>query len=498
MRYKKPENAALRNLAKDLKLAYTTPNPKHLCFITLLEKLTHATRFDILSNTPFNVLMGTCIFAMESIAHEYHYLSPERARAYKFFRDALLIGPDNQLTHEEKLIYLSRLFDYVKNCAADDLVKETIWESKEKLQEAILNCLRQVINKQSTHIQHLLAGPPTAVALKSNIQTAHNQYDVARRSRFFQNHSRMALANFVDFINKTCDEVYREENVAQQDEVYLRSYMTRMGAVYFALRKIEDGRGWLEWNSALYAEYLKSINAKSINHIEIDKKIMCLSTLMGHIEFIQRANKKLIEREKAQGFNDIENYLTDVHIAILKQLANLAEEQKNPLTVASRFGAVTNYAAQYGFNLIAQKLARDIVLPNIGGVVLDGAAGTVGFVIFGPTGAVIATQLGRLVREQLIPAAVATVFANVLERIGSTVGSAAAGVVVLPFTLTANGLRSLLNLYSELEPDDKDFNKQEWIEALLSLPEELFSKDNKEVIYRTQAIERKAVSSAAL
>ena len=134
-------------------------------------------------------------------------------------------------------------------------------------------------------------------------------------------------------------------------------------------------------------------------------------------------------------------------------------------------------------------------IPAVGGLVASAAMGPVGLVVYGTAGTIIATQLGRLVKEKLVPQAIASLYSKILEKVGEKVGNAAAGVVVGSFSVTAQGIRRFMGYCKETENDNF---LEEWIDTLLLLPEDIMPDLEKKEIREVLGLEYDATLSTQL
>ena len=117
------------------------------------------------------------------------------------------------------------------------------------------------------------------------------------------------------------------------------------------------------------------------------------------------------------------------------------------------------------------------------------STGVTSFAVLGPGGAVLGSTLSRMVRTHLVPLAVAGVFAGALDKVGSTIGSTVTGIVILPFSLTASGLQALVSLCNGPQFDKSALLKdEEYLKTLQSLPDDVFSSENKTVVANTFGI----------
>jgi hypothetical protein len=121
----------------------------------------------------------------------------------------------------------------------------------------------------------------------------------------------------------------------------------------------------------------------------------------------------------------------------------------------------------------------------LGGALIGGLTGPIGLVIYGASGKIIMTQLGRFVRDNLMPPVVGSIFVRVLEKIAIIPQEGVA--TTYTFTATKEGFQALIG-HPGLSDDDKKFIR-EWINTLLRMPDHIFCEQQKKQIREVLGIE---------
>jgi hypothetical protein len=499
MRYKAPQIKQLQSLADELRLSYKKSkgeNPQRLSFITLYDRLVKHMSLD-LPEKMTKVLIGALVFEMEIIEKEYKGSSAGVSKGWVYNSGSQLytdivrllgVTPENQLSDDERMIHLFKFYEYVQKILPDSCVDQLIWKSKIGLQDAVKAQLKRVKQREFKKIDALVHGTPNLTAIRKNVGKIYVDYQKAVSSRWFQNKKRTSLLVFIDFIDQTCRDLYdkdfsgKETTEQEKDINYMQAFNTRMGLIMFVLTNISNEYAVLSpERSILFQRCLKTVNAKHLSRIEYESKITwlrALSTHLSNIKSLKDYYQKTLKTWEPQGLVNIEN----IHSLIETELTILDAEKNRPSRSVEYLGTATSYAAQYGLAFAATKYAANMALfaiPRLATIAATAAMGPVGLVVYGAAGTIITTQIGRLVKDHLVPVAVAGLYAKILEKIGDAIGGATANVVVSAFSVSAKGISHLIGLYRQKSHDDFI---QEWIDTLLGMPSDLISDAQKDQI----------------
>lgn len=481
MGFQPPALEGFGKLAEILKTNYQKENLQRLAFIQIFEKCISSTR-DIA------VLMGACVLEMELIRKEYKGFSPKEVKGYFYtsgssvystIESGLGITKKNDLHDDECLIYLFKFYEYIKN-----LPEETAFfaGSKQHLLNKIKDALKEIKKREENRIELLAQGVPKLLALQKNILALIPDYKKATATRWFPNFKRKLLLEFIELVNETCKLLYTENTITKKNEdhlpefAYLHTCNVLLGMMLFALVKIEKEYKFLSPSrSELFKHCLQSINAKSLKSIDYEKKILWLKTLSRHIDNI---HNQLDYRKKD---------LSKWQIEIDKFVVELETKKNKPSRIISYVSTATGYAAKYGISFAITQAARTYALPAMGGALVSGLTGPLGLVIYSAAGTMIMTQLGQLVKDNLMPSALAYVYAFILEKIGNVVANTTVGIATYTFTATKQGFQALLG-HPALKSEDREFII-DWINTLLKLPNDIMPEKEKSQIRNVLGIE---------
>lgn len=451
------------------------------------------------------VLMGVPVFELEAIRKEPQYkgnsprikqgyLSKSGSNVFTLIEDRLS-SEKNQLNDDECLIYLFKLYEYIKNLETEKIAK--LGQNKDRLVKQIHEYLKAIKNREKSRIELLAYGTPKLEVLQKKILEMMPNYQKATSSRWFSNSKRISLLEFITLINKTIKVFYSDPSSKKKDNdeqecAYTQSCNVLLGILLFALISIEKeykflsplGNKITNNGSELFKSSLDILNAKSLKTIDIDKKITWLKALSKHIDDI---NNKLHYKPK-----ELRSWLLEIDKLIVEQ-----EIKKNRPSRSITYAAkATGYAVQCGVSFGLAQVARTYALPVLSGALVTGLTGVIGLVIYSATGLIVMTGLGRFVSENLMPPAVAYVFTWVLEKIGKEVANKTEGVATYTFVATKQGFQKLIG-HPAFKREDREFI-YEWINTLLKLPDDIVSEKEKNQIRSVLGIENEIDDSFIL
>ncbi len=474
-------------------LSVSNPNPARVELIKLIKSIVQQVieARGATDEDKKNVLFSAYVFVLTLIDRQYHYL-PNYSRLTQKIKNALLWTDAHQPSSEKILIHLVEFYHHVSETFPDELSFTVNYQKKSTLLADIISVIRAELAKQNQKIENLLRQPPVPEVFKKAFIDIPKAYREETANRWWPNPVRERALQFIKWMYESVQGIYQEKISDIEDGNCLPSNLVLQGCLFYLLKSLEAECKLRKPNSVLYKIALKAMNLNSYGAASIDSREMALGMLKQHIELVKRS-PHLLEIGKIIGIQETEQCLNEMEVWVEKELASLVLEKNQPGFIQSKTHAMTAYLATFGVKSVFQSATRNFVIPTVlssmGGALLDSAAGSAGFVVFGPSGAIIATQMSHIARDQLLPAITTTIFASVLEGIGNAIANCAMGVVVLPFSMTAAGLQSLLSLYVSLESDKPDHeNKVAWIKALISLPDFIFAMEKKEKICDIQGL----------
>ena len=485
MAYRKPPLKALMQIAFILNVNYDGHNSRRLQFIKFYERLSNQLTHHYPSEEACEILLGALVFEMEWIKlKEYYGFSAQLknkffyhsgSRLYTEIKKKLNIFEHNPLSDDEQLVYVFCFYNAINHLQR---VYSDFIESHENLLIDIVEVLKHIKQRQAKRIAIFAEGEPSLVALQKNIYQLARNYQQAAASRWFKNTKREALIQFIKLIN----QAYLKETGSHptpthdidKDFAYLNTCTVQLGVFLFALLNIYKEYGLLPaTRSQLFKQCLQALNIQKLNAITVDKKIVWLEALS---KFLRKIKKNHLYDELIQSVpvgvryhfsefqNMVDGYLFEEQIK-KKQLSPLAQYMTQ----------VTSSFAQYGMGIAFAQLMSEVALPGVGATL----GGPVGFVVYG-TGAIVATQLGRLVSDRVIDKSISYIYAMVLEKIGYAIAHKTVGAVTYTFSVSKEGLHHLL-AHPALPTEDRIFIKR-WINTLLQVSDEVVSNKDKQKI----------------
>lgn len=482
-----PTLERLQEIALELIKLYKNDNEKRKKFLRLYHALAVKSHQEKDIKKACQKLMGALVFELEFIKEvEYSGRSPEKNKSligrltgtgsslYTIIKELLGITPDNFLNDDQRLIYLNKFYWHVKEKYPHD--HELIKNVEERL--------KVVKEREMDRISVLAQGIPALNILKKNLAKLFDDYDKAASFRYYRNAKRFQSLNFIDIISQTADQLYHTDAIKNdvdnltKDYAYLLSTNARAGAVLFVLLTIDKEYKGYEYltreRGILFEKCLKVLGLKSLKNLSADKRIELLRALSLHINILKmnRPSYDTLSQQWLKIGIDMETYLTDI-----EKFINEQEILKNE---ASWSKTIANYLVRYGLGFAAAQYAADIVLPAISTTVIGGMTGPVGMAIYLAGGTLVATQLGRLVNDEVITPGSAKLFAWTLDKVGSKITDVTADAAAVTIEMTKEGYNALRG-HPALSAKDQEFN-QDFIDTLLELPHSILPEEEKDQI----------------
>lgn len=500
-RYQLPVTTDLSKVGPQIRAAYTryNKNQQRLDFFDLYDIL--------LSKASREEQISLLIFELELIEQTYKTMSPERRIGWFWSSGSEVYSELHKLLGEvsvdDRLIEINKLRRYVRDKLPFDAINCATWPTT----QALLNNIEQVESKlvkvkEKIKINKLLHTMPDLGALKNNISAISESYHASRGGKS-ENSKRESTLAFIDFVATTSDEIYgtayrdkkRDEN--EKDAAYRDAYNAHRGMILYALLQVQDEyNGWLlsPHRSALFRECLIALGYSSLKEISHDERIEWLRALSTHLDTVRtikgrirtKDNKtayiELLEKWQERKLHNLDAIKHDIEDKIFR----FEEEKKQPSFIVSTAKSATSSLAAYGVQRAAVGYITEYALiPAVTATLSGLVAGPVGVVVGGVVGPFVANRIGRLISENLIPAAVGNIAATIIDRIASKMGEAAAAAAFALFSVSANGMQKLLGFYKEHLSEDFD---EEWVNTLLDLPDSILSAQEKQKIRKVRGL----------
>lgn len=490
-------------------------SPSHLL---MADQLTEIIRFFIAQKNNFEVssvseLVGANVFFLETIGPEYYLHSPEFQKGYiynsgsplySFIAKGLNITAENMLTPQDKLIFLTAFDKWITEKATElEPLLQSI--SIKELQEKTKQISKKLLSILTSEIEKIINAVPTETSIKTHMETLPNQYQqqkTAQSNSWFSyftspNKQRMLLAQLAQLISA----------IQSEDESYLstdamtRAQRIKIGLLLYIAAIIEK-EYWIRsaFNSTLYCTCKKILNTCSVENLDAQQKVACLSAFRNFISF--PAERSKLESAAREEFKK-ENLLENIDV-ILDPLSEQVHALENQLKQTSSSWNVTNTLTHLGMMVGA---APGYALGSLFGAAVSEtesthlAKATVGAAVCGIATAVFqsttAGYFSFVMGDFLVKSTLTRAFAKLFEYVGMTIGGAvgkAAGTMLTyTFELSHAGLvkvaKSVLN-YCDDHPTQMRNADRKFIQCLLDLSPDLFSDDKQNRIVYAGGLEK--------
>jgi hypothetical protein len=455
---------------------------------------------------------GILIFLEEDINRkEYRGYSSKRRRGRlytsgsdlsKIIEEVLGVGPANPLRDENRFIYLSDFYHFVKDHVPDGELHHPIWKTKQHLLEDICSDLLQVRQRDEERLRALAHGSPQLNVLVKYIAQLPDDYKDQCKARLFPNKNREELISFIEFMNGMLTEaMFRLIDAAtklREDDPLFKEKMGSINAQMESIKKAILGilvmsimrisaeykyffspqGGYLTNGSDLYKDLMKCFGVDNINEIPYNDRLEMLTSLSQHLSAITKIEG--IDKAKQQ---KVDYFLDKTYLYI----GQLEKEQKQPSLVARGISKTISVFAQYGIGCAVASQA----MPLLGGVLATTLTGPIGMVVYGVAGTVIMTRFSGVV-----PGPVSWAYDWVLDKIGKAIGDTTVKVANYTFQMGKNGLKALLG-HPSLKEEDREF-MLDYIDALLRAPSTVVSDEVKSHLRLASGIEEDLEASFEL
>lgn len=477
--------------------------------LLLAEQLATITQFVIkMPNNTANELpsqlIGANIYFLEMISQEYYVHSPEFKEGYiynsgsplySFIAKGLNVTAENPLTPEDKLIFLNDFYQFTTE-NADQL------EILPTLQTNIKNMLTNLIYALTAHIANIVNAVPTEKAITVHMDQLPEEYQqqkVAQSNSWFSyfikpNENRILFTQLAKLISK----IECEDETHLPPNVLARSQRIKMGLLKFIAITIEN-EYWIRsaYNSKLYSECKKVLNAYSVENLDASQTIACFAAFRSFINSYEERQK--LERAARQHFkkdNVLEN-IDDILDSMSRQLEVMikkltaATHSNWPATQAmANIGMIVGSVPGYALGNVLSYALSQSEIPRQAKTVVGTTAANIATAVFQSTSA---GYFSFVMGDFLIKSILSRALAKLLETIGKTVGGAIGGAIgYVFFDLTyecflAIGSR-FLN-YCDAHPKQIRDADRRFVKCLLTLPRDLFSQDKQMQIRYAEGVE---------
>lgn len=481
-------------------LVYNKDNKQRKDFVML-----HNNRI-LASQIPTKTALADGALAFESFYIEYTYrnypLRPERSTLYMEIKPRLA-----HFTMEEKFCLLKDFYNYLVAHQDSCLVHNLYWVDMEKLIKEVGRIVMYVMyTKLEIPLKHLLEDPPDPISTERLLNDVLIKYRALLKARnglfygygLWSNSSWTDLLEFCELINSDIQRIYSNAHEALS-VVRLEADLIRQGLLCLIILEINGGQwvfsaqpiriaGQKLKGSDFYELAMIAINHF---HLTVEQVILRLESLE---HFVRDVTKQIQNHPQA-------SLIAKYEIQLNKHLQGKRKERDEPSFSQYCLKTLISKGAQYGIAFAASKglivLAKKVILPKLQSTLANsvcssviGPAGPVAYAIFGSVNLLIGDQVSQMVSEQIIPAAMATLYSKVLDMIGTAIAGSVAGVIVIGFNTSKEGLRNLLGFYNEIAVDVADKERMRKLaKSCLDLPEHIFSQSKKDILLQYRDLE---------
>lgn len=498
MAYTAPSLSELRKLVEQLEKEYKNTNPQRLSFLTLLKTVIDATAVSQ-DSIATKVILGALILEMGLIEDE-SYFAP-RATMYALLKKSLNITKDNQLGDDERLIYTHALYDHINKLFSDNTIQFMrekqpvfIWKNKDSLLQCIHDRMKAIRKRDTDRIDRLVHARPGVEALRDGTKKLAREYQKMARAQqgswFFKRDVRRdELTNFIDLVDKSCDVFYQQNIPADASEQFRRKLIndeceTRRGLLLFALLQISkqykmlspEG-GWFTSGSQLFKETLQILNVDHLEDISPEEKTDLLKALQTHLN-LMRENpaewKAFLDIAAKCGIIPLN---TDKELYLDKIQYYKVEQDKQKYDPQGRSGIASTavgYATQSTTTYALSTGAGSYVVKGMVGAAAMSLGGVPAVAVYAG-GTLLISGLSSLVGERIVTAVTTNLYEWLLDKVGASVGSVAAGIVNLSNDVSNE---TIYALRMKLKPEDEKLFC-DWVNTLLELPLDIVSEKEK-------------------
>lgn len=449
MPYTPPDFAELVTATDLLHHEYKSDQPSQTDRIDLINSIVKAKEAK-----DHDILLGAYCFGLEKIGGQYTRISPDKEEhyfrlfgsdLYTTLKNKLKISATNPLDLQQRFIYLVKFRHYI-NVPEHPLIG---------CLNELDNVIHFVLNRQSKKIDELLSLRPMNQVLMKNFYDIPNEYKSKANQSLLSSirfsapdPKRQRFLQFIRLIKK----IYDEENPEHYEA--MRAYDVIYGALLYFMEAIESTyRLRSPENSDLYVQCQKVMNIKKSQDVESFIKGRCYANLNC---FIENYKSHLIWDTTQYG--KIERFLSEMQTTIK------AESDNFFMTYLAMLAAqATNYGVRIAIGTFSAGITFDRGL--LTAIDLIGKAIKPEYALF----LIVA-----------LPMLHDMVHSGAIGKIAGKLTPITFELMKLPIVFTCSSAICLKEFCGKMLYYNNDVISArsvldlEWIEALVSLPDELF------------------------
>lgn len=497
-----PYQASLKDLLSlvdFLKNAYADAIPQPLSFIALLEEITMQVRSNPHSNKITKVLLGACVFELETIRHAFSYLLPEeRDEMYRLLNGKLKVSVDNPLKNDERLYYITQFFEFVEKHLQEQSIQkmnqgvlQPVWNNKAELLKDIHDTRKLLYQKNSDLIEKIVKATPELIVLQIQTENFINAHENVNKNadnriiwiKYPKNAEREKQLNFIRTLHQSCSHYFSltQQNISLIKKTEMEA---RQGLLLFGMMEVEkepkyrfispEG-GRFNNGSDLFKGMLSVLH--NLKNYHASERINWLHVLLEHTNNLKNDKVyygEIVTEWQSEGFvfeKELEVFQNKInhHIKTLEK-----EDLEPPMkewAIAKFIGYGTKYILQKTVDSGASRLAVNISVTAIAATI----------------GASCGSLLSFAFTYTLVNAAISKTSDYVIDTLSSEVGKKTAGFIsAYAFPPSKNKFEELRNGMTQLE--DKAFCR--FINTLLKLPDDTVSEAEKKHIRMVLPIDK--------
>jgi hypothetical protein len=273
---------------------------------------------------------------------------------------------------------------------------------------------------------------------------------------------------FVDFVQKACQNMYPEE-VAKLSDVKtyddakkMKSYcMLQATMVYLALLVKSDIPG--KSQGYRHKQFLRAIHKSDMSQISYDERIDMLTELLQFVHALKK--EQVLLQKEILSFPTCHTYLDKTEKNIYQLLAEQHAKKANPYGFVGRVAYEGTLAAvKYGVG-IAIFAGMEIALAAAAPVVITAASAALG----APMVFLVRKGMEMLVSTPIVDSGLRQIMQIMVGKISSLASEKATATGYVVVKPTIEGAVGLVKTYMEAAPEDQ-VSPREWRDALLKLP----------------------------
>ena len=444
-KYILPATEKLLECLVNLRKKYSKANNSdRITAITLLEAISLSGNID--------VVLGACIFVLESIRNEYGWFSPTNSTLFNLLNAALNIHENNVLDDVSRFTYLVKFLKYLNTYKTS--VDNSTFIETEKL-EQITKLVFARIN--DSFVTSFLKGTPQPKEFLKLFKECPEWYS--------RNCKKLNLPTLFGGHNTDRDNMCLFIQVLDQHTAE-NQFALRYAAFLLCLLMIEKEYAALSPTGSNFYKYCsQAMNIKHSSELNAVAKTFYLGMLLNAISAILLNQEQILKWEKAGVKID---FLKILQSTLTKEIG-AQDCLKGDSIFSPRLSGyiedIESYATQCGVTIALTGMSQYIM-----------------------SNAAISLAPALLVPEYFVTMAVLLYLqkqcgASVISMASSRLTPWIKPVIETPFYLgykTYDQLRSLVSgLEKKLEPL---VEKSEFLQGLLDAPESIFSDDKKKVI----------------